>query len=74
MLPIVAATDRQAFEWGIRASHEPRRPKRIARITDTLHLSEMYLSPAALDERKRNVELIGDPMDLFDEQGALLPF
>ena len=74
MLPIVAATDQQAFDWGIRASHEPNRPKRIARITDTLHLSEMYLSATALEESQRNVELISEPANLFDEQGALLPF
>ena len=73
-LPIVAATDQQAFEWGIRASHDPKRPKRIARIKDTLHLSELYLSPAALDERHRNVELISEPGSLFNEQGALIPF
>ena len=73
-LPIVAATDQQAFEWGIRASHDPRRPKRIARIKDTLHLSELYLSPAALDERHRNVELISEPGSLFNEQGTMIPF
>ncbi|NOT60822.1 MAG: DUF2088 domain-containing protein [Acidobacteria bacterium] len=73
-LPIVAPTDRQAFEWGIRASHDPKRPKRIARIKDTLHLSELYLSPAALEERHRNVELINEPGSLFNEQGTMIPF
>ncbi len=73
-LPIVAATDQQAFEWGIRASHDPKRPKRIARIKDTLHLSELYLSPAALEERHRNLELISEPGSLFNEQGTMIPF
>jgi hypothetical protein len=74
MLPVVAATDRQAFEWGIRASHDPYAPKRIVRITDTLHVSEMYVSEAALNEVKDRVEIISEPMNLFDAQGSLIAF
>jgi hypothetical protein len=73
-LPIVAATDAQALEWGIRASHDPHKPKRIVRITDTLHLSEMYVSDAALTEVKDKVEILSDPQPLFDTQGTLIPF
>ncbi len=74
MLPVVAETDRQAFEWGIRASHDPHRPKRIVRIKDTLHVSEMYVSEAALDEVKDRVEIIREAGDLFDEQGTMIAF
>ncbi len=74
MLPVVAETDRQAFEWGIRASHDPHRPKRIVRIKDTLHVSELYVSDAALEEVKDRVEIIRDAQDLFDEQGAMIAF
>lgn len=74
MLPVVAETDRQAFEWGIRASHDPHQPKRIVRIKDTLHVSEMYVSEAALQEVKDSVEIISEAGDLFDEQGALIAF
>ena len=74
MLPVVAETDRQAFEWGIRASHDPHQPKRIVRIKDTLHVSEMYVSEAALEEVKDRVEIIREAGDLFDEQGALIAF
>lgn len=74
MLPIVAPTDWQAFEWGIRASHDPYQPKKIVRITDTLHVSEMYVSEAALAEVKDRVEILSAPMNLFDEQGTLIPF
>jgi hypothetical protein len=74
MLPVVAASDLQAFEWGIRASHDPYAPKKIVRITDTLHVSELYVSDAALSEVKERVEIISAPMNLFDEQGALIPF
>ena len=74
MLPVVAATDRQAFEWGIRASHDPYKPKKIVRITDTLHVSEMYVSEAALNEVKDRVEILSGPQNLFDAQGSLIAF
>ncbi|MFN0107384.1 MAG: DUF2088 domain-containing protein [Blastocatellia bacterium] len=74
MLPIVAPNDRQALEWGIRGSHDPHKPKRLVRITDTLHLDEMYLSDAALEEVKDKVEIISKPVNLFDQQGSLIPF
>ena len=74
MLPVVAETDQQAFEWGIRASHDPHRPKRIVRIKDTLHVSEMYVSEAALEEVTDRVEIIKEAGDLFGAQGALISF
>jgi hypothetical protein len=74
MLPIVAATDAQALEWGIRASHDPHKPKKIVRITYTLHLGEMYMSDAALEDSSGRVEMIGGRANLFDEQGSLVSF
>ena len=74
MLPIVAPTDAKAVEWGIRASHAPDQPKKIVRIKDTLHLSELYVSEAALAEVKDKVEIVSEPLNLFDEQGALIAF
>jgi len=73
-LPMVAATDAQALEWGIRASHNPRGRKKIVRITDTLHLSEMYVSDAALDEVKDKVEILGESRQICEEQGSLTAF
>lgn len=74
MLPIVAATDAQALEWGIRASHDPHQPKKIVRISDTLHVSELYVSEPALKEIKTPIEILGEPTSLFDEQGSLIAF
>jgi len=74
MLPIVAETDARALEWGIRASHDPHKQKKIVRIKDTLHLSEMYVSDAALEEVKDSVEILSDPVPLFEEQGSLIAF
>jgi hypothetical protein len=73
-LPIVAATDALALEWGIRASHDPHKRKKIVRITDTLHLSEMYVSDAVLEEIKDKVEILSDPKHMFEEQGSLIAF
>ena len=72
-LPIVAATDMQALEWGIRASHEPHKIKRIVRIPDTLHISELYVSDAAKDEIKGDVEMLGHSTNLF-ERDSLTAF
>lgn len=74
MLPIVAPTDRQALDWGIRASHDPHKPKKLVRILDTLHLGELYVSDAALAEVKDKVEIVGQPVNLFDQQDSLIPF
>ena len=68
------ATDVQALEWGVRASHDPHKPKKIVRITDTLHLGEMYVSDAALELVGGKVETISGPGNLFDEQGSLIAF
>jgi hypothetical protein len=73
-LPIVAPTDAQALDWGIRASHDPHPRKKIVRITDTLHLSEMYVSEAALEEIRDKVEILSEPQSLFGEHGTLIPF
>ncbi|MGE0886716.1 MAG: DUF2088 domain-containing protein [Blastocatellales bacterium] len=74
MMPIVAATDAQALEWGVRASHDPHKPKKIVRIKDTLHLGEMYVSDAALEEVRDKVEIISEPISLFDREGSLIAF
>ena len=74
MLPVVAETDAQALDWALRACHDPNSRKKIMRITDTLHLSEMYVSDVALNEICAKVEILSDPMNLFDEQGALIAF
>lgn len=73
-LPVVAPTDLVALEWGIRASHDPKTPKKLVRIEDTLHLTELYVSEPALEEIGDGVEIIGGPVDLFDAEGSLIPF
>ena len=55
-------------------SHDPHKPKKLVRILDTLHLGELYVSNAALEEVKDKVEIISQPLNLFDQQGSLIPF
>jgi len=73
-MPIVADTDRQAVQyamrtWGPVAAEDAA----IARIRDTLHLGELYVSKPVL-ERCGQLEIIGQATGLFDESGSLKPF
>jgi hypothetical protein len=72
-IPIAMESDKLAIQLAIRAvcSEEPKK-LRIARIKDTLSLSEMYVSEGFIDELKsnENVEIIGEINDFeFDEFG-----
>ena len=53
----------------------PQARERIVRILDTLHLEEVYVSSAIVDEmsNRDDVEVIGTGGELFDESGRLSP-
>lgn len=76
-LPMVADTDVQAVEWALRGCG-PILPgkERVIRIRDTLHLDELHVSPAVLDELARldHVEVLGPLTECFDESGFLRAF
>ncbi|MEL7649359.1 MAG: lactate racemase domain-containing protein [Sedimentibacter sp.] len=72
-IPIAMESDKLAIQLAIRAacSEEPKK-LRIARIKDTLSLSEMYVSEGLIHELRsnENVEIIGEVNDFeFDEHG-----
>lgn len=76
-IPVVADSDRSAFEMALRScGHLPQGRERIVRIADTLHLEEVYVSPAIFEElaERQDVEAIGPGPILFDESGRLAPF
>jgi hypothetical protein len=74
-IPIVAETDRDAFATALRScGHLRAGTERIVRILDTLHLDEVYVSQAVLDELKNDVELINEGSALFDGEGNLTCF
>ncbi len=74
-LPVVASTDAQAYAYARRSCGRiPASQERIARIQDTLHLSEVYVSQAILDDIKKrsDIDVIGEPRNIFDGLGASL--
>jgi len=75
--PIVAATDREAFDIARRSCGYIRAgQERIARIRDTLHLETLHVSAAVADDLRGSpcVTIAESSADLFDETGALTPF
>jgi hypothetical protein len=76
-IPVVAATDRDAFDIARRTcGYLEDGRERIVRIVDTLHLEELYVSEAILEELKDrpDVEVLGQVAALFDASGSLTPF
>ena len=73
-MPIVAPTDADAYACALRACG-PMEPgaERIARLRDTLHLGEVYVSAAVRDELRArpDVEIAGEFEEMFDQEGAL---
>lgn len=76
-IPIVAATDAQAFEICKRSCGPIKEEElRIIRIKDTLHLSDIFVSPAVWENIKDRPEISlsdGD-QSIFDNSGNLIPF
>lgn len=76
-IPVVAGTAREAFDIARRAcGYLEDGRERIVRILDTLHLEEVYVSKAVLDELtdRQTVEVLAHGADLFDATGSLTPF
>ncbi len=76
-IPIVASTDRDAFEIARRScGHIPEGQERIIRIKDTLNLEELYVSPAVADDVRQtaSLEVLSGEFDLFKKDGSLTPF
>lgn len=77
--PVVGETDRRAIEIALNCCGRPVEPEtvRVARIPNTLHLEEMYVSRRLMRDLEGNpdVEQISGFMPLrFDENGNLAPF
>jgi len=76
-LPIVAPNDRIALEYALKTCGPVDSENvRMIRIRDTLHLGELYVSRAVLDEikDKPNIEVIGSFQDIIDGDGKLVEF
>jgi hypothetical protein len=76
-IPVVAETDRDGFDMALRScGHLPEGRERIIRILDTLHLDEVYVSTAILEDmsNQEGIDVAGRGSDLFDDKGELTPF
>ncbi len=75
-IPVAAATDREAFDVALRSCALSNGRPRIIRIQDTLHLENIYVSPAILDELHGapGIELIERETEMFETEGDLRPF
>jgi hypothetical protein len=76
-IPLVADTDRDAFEVALRScGHVPAGQERVVRLRDTLTLQELYVSKAIADELKGtpHIEIGSADTDLFDELRTLSRF
>ena len=75
-IPVAAGTDREAFDVALRSCALSNGRPRIIRIQDTLHLEDIYVSAAVLDEvhGTSEVELIERDAEMFDGTGTLTGF
>jgi hypothetical protein len=75
-IPIAVASDREAFDIALRScAHASNGSPRIIRILDTLHLEEIYVSSAVLDQLcDGSIDHIERDVDIFDDAGSLRPF
>lgn len=76
-IPVVAGTDRDAFDIALRSGGYVQEGRaRIVRILDTLHLEEVYVSEAVLEELsgQQSVEVLARGAGLFEANGSLTPF
>jgi len=75
-VPMIAETDRQAIQFAAQVLRGTAPAGlRIMRIRNTLHLEEMLLSPAVLDNLggRSDVEVLGPAGPWFDERGWMRP-
>ncbi len=77
-MPVTLPDDRSAIETALaRLSPEARRRPRVVRILDTLHVAELDVSEALLDDvsRNPNLSIAGSPRPMsFDESNTIAPF
>jgi len=76
-VPIVAETDEKAFEIALRScGYLKKGDEKIVRIKNTLHLREVYVSQAILNEIKdsERIEIIKENVNLFGVETEFAPF
>jgi hypothetical protein len=72
-VPLAMPSDRQAIEAAVSTCNHPDlETLRLARIPNTLHLEELYVSESLLKALSKPVDVLGGPLEWpFDDQGNL---
>jgi hypothetical protein len=74
-IPMILKSDREAISAALKTCTDiDKRNPKIVRIKNSLHLEEIYISEALLEEAKKDhgIEILEDPKYLeFDEKGNL---
>jgi hypothetical protein len=75
-IPVAVGSDREAFDVALRSCAQASNGARVIRILDTLHLEDVYVSSAILEELRDtpSIDVVDRDADLFDETGSLTPF
>jgi hypothetical protein len=76
-IPLIAENDATAYAYARQGCGSiPAGQERVLRIRDTLHLGEVYVSKAILDDLsdRSDIEVMGEPVDVFDDKGDLFAF
>jgi hypothetical protein len=75
-IPVAVGSDREAFDVALRSCTQASNVARVIRILDTLHLEDVYVSSAILEELRDtpSIDVVDRDADLFDETGSLTPF
>jgi hypothetical protein len=74
--PLIAETDLQALQWALRGCGSPKpEDARIARIRNTAHVADLWVSDAALRDlaEREDITVLGPVGKTFTESGELAP-
>lgn len=74
-IPFITASDKECFQLGIKTCNQiDKENPRMVYIQDTLHLENLLISEALLEEARRNpqIEVLEEPREIaFDIQGNM---
>lgn len=77
-MPIVVKNIAEGLKHGLRCSgcNVTNSKPRVMRIRDTLHMGEIYVSKAILEEisKQPNIKITNETIDVYDGNGDLLPW
>jgi hypothetical protein len=76
-IPVAVDSDREAFEVALRGCGQASNGReRALRIRDTLHLEDLYVSAAVLDELRGapGIDVLERDAEMFDTAGSLTKF